>query len=206
MLSVTHFLIQEDVLNKHVGCCWMVQVCSVAPECTLAQGAWWFWRFRWAQWNKHQNRLREETQDVCVRLWWRRMALLKDRIEPATRHECVFIKRVLVWIYGQLRVPPSVLVEVVCFKIIICICALKLQEFPPIIKDEASAMLFYFCLCLTSHNSHKWIVEKENKGKKMKLLLKYCLLPLSTCPFLRHYQLFNIAINIPAWWLDNDAV
>ena len=118
MLSVTHFLIQEDVLNKHVGCCWMVQVCSVAPECTLAQGAWWFWRFRWAQWNKHQNRLREETQDVCVRLWWRRMALLKDRIEPATRHECVFIKRVLVWIYGQLRVPPSVLVEVVCFKII----------------------------------------------------------------------------------------
>ena len=42
------------------------------------------------------------------------MALLKDRIEPATRHECVFVKRVLVWICGQLRVPPSVLVEVVC--------------------------------------------------------------------------------------------
>ena len=46
------------------------------------------------------------------------MALLKDRIEPATRHECVFIKCVLMWICGQLRVPPSVLVEVVCFKII----------------------------------------------------------------------------------------
>lgn len=43
--------------------------------------------------------------------------------------------------------------------------ALKIQKFPPVIKEEAFAMLILFCLYSISQNIHT-IVEKENEVKR----------------------------------------
>lgn len=105
MLSATHFHIREHLLNKLLGCCWTVQVCSVAPKCTVDDSG-------------GLVALSGMNTDVDVHLRPKRMALLKERIKPVKRHESVFIKRGLVYIFGYLRGPHEVLVLAVYFKII----------------------------------------------------------------------------------------
>lgn len=135
MLSVTHFHLQQDSLNKRIWC-WMFS-CTWVHLLNVPDGSRGFVELSGMDTKTHHA---QEHTVVCI--CGEGFTKRQEGIKPVKRCECVFVKCVLVCIFGHLRGPLSLLASVICFKIINCV-ALILRLISMMIILIASLFFFF---------------------------------------------------------------